>query len=138
MYFCQSSLIREFEPAYTRDTLARITLVQSRKIATDPWANIATGIVYQPMSRLVQSLFAGNGLSNWNTPDHFSSQVATRSGAAACDSLEVPLWEKSPLRGGLYSSDDELDLKALSAKRKEKAPDFIMDVVLARVQAIAD
>jgi RHS repeat-associated protein len=52
---------------YTRDTLARITLVQSRKIATDPWANIATGIVYQPMSRLVQSLFAGNGLSNWNT-----------------------------------------------------------------------
>jgi RHS repeat-associated protein len=52
---------------YTRDTLARITLVQSRKIATDPWSDIATGIVYQPMSRLVQSLFAGNGLSNWNT-----------------------------------------------------------------------
>jgi RHS repeat-associated protein len=53
--------------AYTRDTMGRITLVQSRKISTDPWADIATGIVYQPMSRLVQSLFAGNGLSNWNT-----------------------------------------------------------------------
>ncbi len=31
-----------------------------------------------------------------------------------------------------------LDLKARSAKRKEKAPDFIMDEVLARLQSIID
>lgn len=31
-----------------------------------------------------------------------------------------------------------LDLKARSAKRKERVPDFIMDEVLARVQAIID
>jgi mRNA interferase ChpB len=31
-----------------------------------------------------------------------------------------------------------LDLKARFAKRKEKAPDFIMDEVLARVQTIID
>jgi RHS repeat-associated protein len=80
---------------YTRDTLARITLVQSRKIATDPWANIATGIVYQPMSRLVQSLFAGNGLSNWNTPDRYSSH--------GCDEV----------RGRLYTADYELDLSGV-------------------------
>jgi hypothetical protein len=47
-----------------RDTLARITTVQSRKIATARTVNIATGIVYQPMSRIVQSFTAGNGLSN--------------------------------------------------------------------------
>lgn len=41
--------------------------MQSRKIATDPWASIATGIVYQPMSRIVQSFAAGNLLSNWAT-----------------------------------------------------------------------
>ncbi len=52
---------------YTRDTMGRINTVQSRKVSTDPWSNIATGILYQPMSRLVQSFTAGNGLSNWNT-----------------------------------------------------------------------
>lgn len=31
-----------------------------------------------------------------------------------------------------------LDLKARSAKRKEKVPEFILDEVLARVQAIID
>ncbi len=52
---------------YTRDTMGRITAVQSRKVSTGPWSNIASSILYQPMSRLVQSFTAGNGLSNWNT-----------------------------------------------------------------------
>ncbi len=47
--------------------MGRITLVESRKTSSDPWANIATDIAYQPMSRIVQALWAGNGLSNWNT-----------------------------------------------------------------------
>ncbi|MDX2258122.1 MAG: hypothetical protein NW205_04325 [Hyphomicrobiaceae bacterium] len=47
--------------------MGRITAVETRKVATDPWSGIASSIVYQPFSRLVQAMDFANGLNTWNT-----------------------------------------------------------------------
>ena len=53
--------------------------------AANAWADIATGIVYQPMSRLVASLTSGNLLSNAAsyTSDYELSQCQVNDGATA-------------------------------------------------------
>lgn len=52
---------------YLRDTMGRVTTVRTRKPATAAWSNIASGIVYQPLSLNVKSFTHGNGLATTNT-----------------------------------------------------------------------
>lgn len=52
---------------YTRDTTGRITGVTTKQTSAAATVNVATSIVYQPVSNLVQSFLSGNGLSNWHT-----------------------------------------------------------------------
>lgn len=44
-----------------------MTTVRTRKPSTAAWANIASSIVYQPLSGLVKSFTHGNGLTTTNT-----------------------------------------------------------------------
>ena len=52
---------------YTRDTTGRITGVTTKQTAASAPVDVATSIVRQPISNIVKSLIAGNGLSEANT-----------------------------------------------------------------------
>ncbi len=67
---------------YIRDTQGRITSVQTRKVSTDLWANIATGIAYQPMSRQVSAMSFANrlALANTFTQDHRLNALRLQDG----------------------------------------------------------
>ncbi|MBA4233984.1 MAG: hypothetical protein C0465_25765, partial [Ralstonia sp.] len=70
---------------YLRDTMGRVTTVRTRKPATAAWSNIASGIVYQPLSLNVKSFTHGNGLATTNTHtlDYELSRCRVTDGALA-------------------------------------------------------
>ena len=68
---------------YGRDAQGRITGVTTKQNAAAASVNVATPINYQPMSRLVQQLWYGNGLNDWNTYtlDHAIEVLGVYDGA---------------------------------------------------------
>ncbi|MEQ1694531.1 MAG: RHS repeat-associated core domain-containing protein [Hyphomicrobiaceae bacterium] len=70
---------------YTRDTTGRITGVTTKLNATAASVTLASGIVYQPTTNLVQSMTYGNGLNDWNTYtlDHELDVLGVYDGAAS-------------------------------------------------------
>jgi YD repeat-containing protein len=85
---------------YTRDTTGRITGVTTKQTSAAATVNVATSIVYQPVSNLVQSFLSGNGLSNWHTftQDYELDLAGVYDGTTKLierthtrDHLEVPL-----------------------------------------------
>ena len=52
---------------YSRDTTGRITGVTTKQNAAAATVTLVSGVIYQPMSNLVQSMTYGNGLNDWNT-----------------------------------------------------------------------
>ncbi len=70
---------------YLRDTMGRVTTVRTRKPSTGAWSNVASGIVYQPLSLNVKSFTHGNGLATTNTHtlDYELSRCRVTDGALA-------------------------------------------------------
>ena len=52
---------------YTRDTTGRIVGAATKLNATAASVTLTSGVIYQPLSNLVQSMTYGNGLNDWNT-----------------------------------------------------------------------
>jgi YD repeat-containing protein len=52
---------------YNRDTDGRIIQVTTKQNSTAASVTLSNSIIYQPMSRLLQSMTYGNGLNDWNT-----------------------------------------------------------------------
>ena len=68
---------------YTRDTTGRITGATTKQNAAAAIVTLASGIVYQPTTSLVQSMTYGNGLNDWNTftLDHELDVLGVYNGA---------------------------------------------------------
>ncbi|MEQ1712333.1 MAG: RHS repeat-associated core domain-containing protein, partial [Hyphomicrobium sp.] len=79
-----------------------MTTVRTRKPATGAWSNIATSIVYQPLSALVKSFTHGNGLATTNTHtlDYELSRCHLKDGA-------LSLIDKS------YTRSDKLNITSI-------------------------
>ncbi|MEQ1711797.1 MAG: DUF6531 domain-containing protein, partial [Hyphomicrobium sp.] len=88
---------------YLRDTMGRVTTVRTRKPSTAAWSNIATSIVYQPLSNLVKSFTHGNGLATTNTHtlDYELSRCQVKDGA-------LSLIDKS------YTRSDKLNITSIT------------------------
>ncbi len=52
---------------YNRDADGRIIQVTTKQNSTAASVTLSNSIIYQPMSRLLQSMTYGNGLNDWNT-----------------------------------------------------------------------
>ncbi len=99
--------------------MGRVTTVRTRKPSTGAWSNVASGIVYQPLSLNVKSFTHGNGLATTNThtldyelsrcrvtrPDRPSAFKRGRESAAQRVNGALALIDKS------YTRADKLNIR---------------------------